>query len=229
MPHARALVAVLAAVLLAPAASAEPVGVLDVRELSAPGSLTDLAPGDRAEWAVEVTSTGLSPQGVSVAFAVDGGTLAQDPRDGLQLSVELCDSAFTVAEVVDGERTVERYLCPEDAMPLGSGPAATLGRLDGVRPLERGATVGVRVRVLFPESAGNGTELAAASLRVLVGTTEEYPSATPGPGSFPGAAGGGLAVTGRDLGAALLGGMLALGSGVLLAAAARRRHRREQA
>ncbi|PPH20819.1 hypothetical protein C5C31_11000 [Rathayibacter rathayi] len=226
MPHALTYGAVLAAVLLAPAASAEPVDVLDVRELSAPGSLSDLAPGDRAEWAVEVTNTGLAPHEVSVAFVVDGGMLAQDPRDGLQLSVELCDSAFTVEQVVDGPRTIQRYLCPTDAVPLGSGPAATLGRLDGARPLGRGATAGVRVRVLFPESAGNERELTAAALRVTVGTA--WDDDNPDSGTESGAAGGGLAATGRDLGAALLGGMLALGAGTLLAIAGRR-HRRRQA
>ncbi|PPF69861.1 sortase [Rathayibacter tritici] len=228
MTHARAYGAVLAAVLLAPAASAEPVGVLDVRELSPAGSLSDLAPGDRADWAVEVTNTGFTPQEVSVAFVVDGGKLAQDPRDGLQLSVELCDSAFTVEQIVDGPRTIQRYLCPADAVPLGSGPAATLGRLDAARPLGGGVTEGVHVRVLFPESAGNEMELAGASLRVIVGTSDAGEGASPGASSGPGPAGGGLAVTGRDLGAALLGGILALGAGTLLAAAGRRR-RRERA
>ncbi|QHC56719.1 hypothetical protein EV639_11530 [Rathayibacter tanaceti] len=219
MPHARAYGAVLAAVLLAPAASAGPA--LDVRELSAPGSLTDLAPGDSAEWAVEVTNSGASPRGVSVGFAVDApGALAADPRDGLQLVVELCDSAFTVSEVaVGGGRSVERYLCPGGATPLGAGPAAALGRLDGVRPVERGATAGLRVRVLFPESAGTELENSTASLRVVVGDT----GAAAPPAAAPPS--GGLAVTGRDLGAALLGGVLALGAGALLAAAARRRRK----
>lgn len=118
MPQARAhgaalsavLLTLLAVVVLAPAASAEPASALDVREISAPDSLSDLAPGDQAEWAVEVTNSDSAPHDVSVGFAVDGrGALAEDPRNGLQLTVDLCDSAFLVVEVPAGvDRTVRR-------------------------------------------------------------------------------------------------------------------------
>lgn len=249
MPPLRAIGAVLAAVLLAPAASAAavtpPAALLDVRELTAPAALTGLAPGDTTEWAAEVTNVGSSAHQVSVAFAVDGGdALATDPRSGLQLVVDLCPSAFTIDDrLVAGGRSIERYLCPEGVVPLGTGPAASLGRLDGTRALDRGETVGVRVRVSFPAGSGNGLESTAAALRVLVRETGAIDdSGDPGAIGGPGASGnggpsnggagnggpsGGLAVTGRDIGAALLGGLVALGAGLLLAAGSRRR-REEQ-
>lgn len=233
--HGAALVAVLLTLLLAgaaltPTASAEPADVLDVRELSAPGSLSDLAPGDQAEWAVEVTNSDSAPHDVSVGFAVDDrGALAEDPRNGLQLTVDLCDSAFSVVEVPAGvDRTVERYVCPGGALPLGAGPAARLGHLGGVRPVESGATAGVRVRVEFPATAGNDLELATASLRVVVDAADAADGGDPSDGSGddsgqPPVASGGLAITGRDIGATLLGGLVALGVGAALVVAGRRR------
>ncbi|MCJ1698604.1 sortase [Rathayibacter festucae] len=251
MPALRAIGAVLAAVLLAPAVSAAsvapPAALLDVRELTAPAALTGLAPGDTTEWAAEVTNVGSSAHQVSVAFAVDGGdALATDPRAGLQLVVDLCPSAFTIDDVLvaDG-RSVERYRCPEGVEPMGTGPAASLGRLDGSRALDRGETVGVRVRVSFPAGSGNALESTSAALRVLVRETGALDdSGAPGDGPSGngavgdgaagngalgngavgnGGPGNGLAVTGRDVGAALLGGLLALGAGLLLAATGRRR------
>ncbi|AZZ53721.1 sortase [Rathayibacter festucae] len=246
MPALRAIGAVLAAVLLAPAVSAAsvapPAALLDVRELTAPAALTGLAPGDTTEWAAEVTNVGASAHQVSVAFAVDGGdALATDPRAGLQLVVDLCPAAFTIDDVlvVDG-RSVERYRCPEGVEPMGTGPAASLGRLDGSRALDRGETVGVRVRVSFPSGSGNALESTSAALRVLVRETGAIDdSGAPGGGPSGngavgdgaagngalgnGGPGNGLAVTGRDVGAALLGGLLALGAGLLLAATGRRR------
>ncbi|MWV58890.1 hypothetical protein [Rathayibacter sp. VKM Ac-2754] len=234
MHHVRAIGAALAAallapVLLAPSASAAPQSVIDVRELSAPSALSGLAPGDTAEWAAEVTNIGTSPHDLSVAFVVDGpDDLATDPRDGLQLVVDLCPSAFTVVDrrLADG-RDIERYVCPVEVVPLGSGPAAVLGRLEGSRPVARGATIGVRVRVAFPSTAGNELEDTDAGLRVVVTEADDIPV---GPGSGPIALPlpGGLAVTGRDVGAALLGGLLALGAGALLAGAARRRRDEEE-
>ncbi|ROS23378.1 hypothetical protein EDF22_3159 [Rathayibacter sp. PhB127] len=246
MPALRAIGAALAAVLLAPAVSAASVAptaaLLDVRELTAPAALTGLAPGDTTEWAAEVTNVGASAHQVSVAFAVDGGdALATDPRAGLQLVVDLCPSAFTIDDVLvaDG-RSVERYRCPEGVEPMGTGPAASLGRLDGSRALDRGETVGVRVRVSFPSGSGNALESTSAALRVLVRETGAIDdSGAPGDGPSGngavgegasgngalgnGGPGNGLAVTGRDVGAALLGGLLALGAGLLLAATGRRR------
>ncbi|QHC64327.1 sortase [Rathayibacter festucae] len=246
MPALRAIGAVLAAVLLAPAVSAAsvapPAALLDVRELTAPAALTGLAPGDTTEWAAEVTNVGASAHQVSVAFAVDGGdALATDPRAGLQLVVDLCPSAFTIDDVLvaDG-RSVERYRCPEGVEPMGTGPAASLGRLDRSRALDRGETVGVRVRVSFPAGSGNALESTSAALRVLVRETGAIddsgapgggPSGNGGVGDGAagngaignGGPGNGLAVTGRDVGAALLGGLLALGAGLLLAATGRRR------
>ncbi|ROP56650.1 MULTISPECIES: sortase [unclassified Rathayibacter] len=246
MPALRAIGAVLAAVLLAPAVSAAsvapPAALLDVRELTAPAALTGLAPGDTTEWAAEVTNVGSSAHQVSVAFAVDGGdALATDPRAGLQLVVDLCPAAFTIDDVLvaDG-RSVERYRCPEGVEPMGTGPAASLGRLDGSRALDLGETVGVRVRVSFPAGSGNALESTSAALRVLVRETGAIDdSGAPGDGPSGngavgegasgtgalgnGGPGNGLAVTGRDVGAALLGGLLALGAGLLLAATGRRR------
>lgn len=228
MPHLSAIGVALAAVLLAPAASTAPAEVLDVRELTAPAALTGLAPGDTTEWAAEVTNVGSTAHEVSVAFAVDGGdSLATDPRNGLQLEVDLCPSAFAIDRSVSPGRSIERYVCP-GAVPLGAGPAASLGRLDGSRALAGGETVGVRVRVSFPEQAGNDLEDTVAALRVIVTDADPLDPAAPSDGLGPIAApSDGLAVTGRDLGAALLGGLLALGAGGLLALAGRRR-RQEQ-
>jgi hypothetical protein len=128
---------------------------------------------------------------------------------------------------------------------MGTGPAASLGRLDGSRALGRGETVGVRVRVSFPAGSGNALESTSAALRVLVretgaiddsGAPGDGPSGNGGVGDGAagngaigngaignGGPGNGLAVTGRDVGAALLGGLLALGAGLLLAATGRRR------
>ncbi|KQQ05910.1 MULTISPECIES: hypothetical protein [unclassified Rathayibacter] len=256
MHHARAIGTALAAVLVAPvpvllgpAASAAPQRVIDVRELSAPAALSGLAPGDTAEWAAEVTNIGTSPHDLSVAFVVDGpDDLATDPRDGLQLVVDLCPSAFTVVDrrLADG-RDIERYDCPDDTVPLGAGPAAVLGRLEGSRPVASGTTIGVRVRVAFPASAGNALEDTDAGLRVVV-TEADAPVDTgngpiagggvpvpgdvllPGGPALPGGLTlpGGLAVTGRDVGAALLGGLIALGTGALIVAAGRRRRDEEE-
>ncbi|PTL72523.1 hypothetical protein C1I63_06435 [Rathayibacter caricis DSM 15933] len=254
MHPARALGAVLAtvllapaAILLAPAASAEQRDVLDVRERSSSTlALADLAPGDSSEWAAEVTNTDSVGHALTVGFDSEGPLLTA--ADGLRLTVDLCDAPFdsTPLDTPEG-RTVERFTCASGDVPLGSGPAAGLGRLETARPIAEGATVGVRVRVAFPESAGNALENADGSLRVVfsvAGAAEPGGPGVGGPGAGgpgadgpgadgPGADSGvaapgsptrpdGLAVTGRDLGAALLGALVALAAGLVLA-----RRRRE--
>ncbi|QWL31133.1 hypothetical protein [Rathayibacter toxicus] len=224
----RALGAVLTVAVLAPSASAATAqdsgDLLDVRELSTPVALSELAPGDSTEWAAEAINTGTSPHEFSVAFAVEGtDPLATDPDEGLQLAVDLCPSALSLSEqrTPDG-RTFTRYLCPEKEIPLGVGPAKTVRQLAGVHTVDGGATLGVRVRALFPKSAGNTLENTAAVLRVIVTATEPGAAPVPEPGHD------GLAATGRDLGAALLGGLLTLSLGAVFFAAGGRRRRREE-
>ena len=227
MHPARGLGAVLATVLLAPAASADQRDVLDVRERSSSAvALADLAPGDSSEWAAEVTNTDSTGHALAVGFDSDGPLLTDE--DGLRLAVDLCDSPFdAVPQLTPEGRTIERFTCASGDVPLGSGPASALGRLETARPIAEGATVGVRVRVAFPESAGNALENTDGSLRVVfsvAGAEAGYGAPIAAPIPDP-ASPGGLAVTGRDLGAALLGALLALGAGVLLV----RRRREESA
>ncbi|MCM6764093.1 hypothetical protein NB037_16895 [Rathayibacter sp. ZW T2_19] len=201
MHAARALGAVLATVLLAPAASADQRDVLDVRERSSSAvALADLAPGDSSEWAAEVTNTDSTGHALAVGFDSDGALLTDE--DGLRLAVDLCDSPFdAVPQVTPEGRTVERFTCASGDVPLGSGPASALGRLETARPIAEGSTVGVRVRVAFPESAGNALENAAGSLRVVfsvAGTGSGAPIDDPVPGPAPASPGmpvGSLAVT----------------------------------
>jgi hypothetical protein len=146
---------------------------LVVREVPGPASrLRDLAPGDSVVWAAEVTNA--SASGTPVLVDLDAGgdrPLVGDPRDGLQLDVVQCDTGY--AAVADGPLS-----CRGAVVRLGSGPAATLGRLGTSIPLAAGDSTSVGVRVSFPASAGNDAESTAASLRVTFSLVDP---AGPGP------------------------------------------------
>jgi len=146
---------------------------LVVREVPGPASrLRDLAPGDSVVWAAEVTNASASGSPVLVDLDAGGdGALVGDPRDGLQLDVVRCDAGY--------ESVADQPLsCRGPAVRLGTGPAATLGRLGTSIPLAAGDSTSVGVTVSFPASAGNGAEGTAASLRV---TFSLLASAGPGP------------------------------------------------
>ena len=146
---------------------------LVVREVPGPASrLRDLAPGDSVVWAAEVINASASGSPVLVDLDAGGdATLAGDPRDGLQLDVVRCDAGY--AAVADRPLT-----CRGPVVRLGTGPAATLGRLGTSIPLAAGDSTSVGVRVSFPASAGNEAEDTAASLRVTFSLLD---AAGPGP------------------------------------------------
>ncbi|MDQ0744739.1 hypothetical protein QFZ62_002047 [Clavibacter sp. B3I6] len=233
------------AVTASSSSSSSSEGSLLVRELT--GSdlrLHDLAPGDTLDWAAEVTNTTADGSPLSVHLdALGDRPLTADVRDGIQLEVSLCTAGYAPSS--------SPPLCRGPLRVLGSGPAATLGRLDTSIPLDAGATVGVGVRVLFPASAGNDLEDTDGAIRVTFSLLDDSPApggpgTDPGPGAGPPgapapdagpvAAGGEtrgprapLPVTGRDIASAVAGALIALATGGLLVLASRRRRAAEEA
>ncbi|WP_043676105.1 hypothetical protein [Clavibacter michiganensis] len=206
-------------------------GSLAVRELT--GSeipLDDLAPGDTVDWAAEVTNVSAAGSPLTVRLdSMRSMALTGDALGGIQLSVRLCEEGFvTLAAPMRCRGTVE---------PLGSGPAATLQSVVTRTPLDAGETVGVAVRVRFPDVADNRMEKTAGLLRIGFALGDGDGAGTaPGSGSGTGigtepagsapSAGSArdlLPVTGRDIASAVVGALLALLGGALLVRSSRRR------
>ncbi|MBD5382436.1 sortase, partial [Clavibacter sp.] len=225
----------VAARAAAPAAIDSPA--LEVRELTGPDiPLDDLAPGDTVDWAADVTNVSAAGSPLAVRLdAMRSMALTGDAEGGIQLSVRLCADGF--------ETLTAPMRCRGPVEPLGSGPAATLDGVVTRTPLEPGQTVGIAVRVQFPERADNRMESTAGMVRVsfaLVGDGGTGTDPDPAPGGGAGTGNGGgtgtgagtspagsapaadaprdlLPVTGRDIASALAGALLALlGGGILL-------------
>ncbi|NQX25978.1 LPXTG cell wall anchor domain-containing protein [Microbacteriaceae bacterium VKM Ac-2854] len=201
-----------AAVLLCSVVVAVPAAAGDDTPLvvrSSSVDLTDLAPGDWAEWTAETTSSADETLPLRVIVETTGeDALTTDPRDGLQLVVDFCDSGYTAGGAP------ARFNCPTADVALGAGPAATLGRLESLRSIGARGTAAVRIRIAFPTSAGNDFENTAAGLRVTFAVPDGSVTTTPD---------GPLAITGADIRAALIGAIGALLLGAVALAVRRRR------
>ena len=259
MPAAASLLT-LAAVLFASAQahalSEDPAttagqGTLVVEELhgSTLKHLQDLAPGDRTEWAAQVTNTGHESTAVTVLIHATGtDPLIRDTVEGLQLEVDLCPGALDTHTTGNGAR---QFTCRTGETRLGAGPAAQLAAdpagLSTRTELGSGKTMAVRVRVALPAHAGNNLENTQGELSVRVTPTGTTPGSgnptTPGHPTTPAGPGGtgtgsdtaepptatvpheDLPVTGRDILAALAGALITTAIGALLFVTSRRRRR----
>lgn len=159
-------------------------GSLEVVQLpAAPGHLSELAPGDRTEWAAQVTNTTKDTLPLYVTFSTTGtDPLLTDPQHGLQLDVTMCPRPLNIRPLESGPVV---YTCPTTPQLLGAGAAAALGELKATTTLGPGATVGVRARVLLPVSAGNALENTAGELHAHFATTGASTSIPGRPGSAP--------------------------------------------
>lgn len=194
----------LTAVLLAPAlllAAAAPAtandavgaGGLEVVPLpGAPGHFSNLAPGDRTEWGIQITNTTRDTVPLYVTFNTAGqDVLITDVQDGLQLDVQLCRQPLDRATRDNGAVV---FACPTEPVDICTAPAAELHTLKAPTGLEAGATVGLRVRVELPVTAGNDFELTDGQLRAHFATTgtptpcpnPPTPGPTPEPSETPG-------------------------------------------
>jgi len=140
-------------------------GMLRVKEMpeKAP-NLRDLAPGDRTQWAAEVTNIG-EPGMLSVEFVADGPeNLMAGEESGMRMTVDLCTTPLVPVISASGAMTFE---CASGPTRLGIVTAATDQRLTTLSTINTGETVGVRVMILFPASATNSAEDAAAAMNVV--------------------------------------------------------------
>lgn len=162
--------ALIPVIFLVPVHAAQNEKILTVTVLpAAPGHLTDLAPGDRTEWAAQVTNTSQDTVPLYATFSTTGTeSLVTDPEDGLQLNVALCPDPLE-STTVDGGAIV--YTCPAETIPLGAGSAAELGPLEATTALAPGDTVGIRARVVLSATAGNAFENTAGQLHARFATT----------------------------------------------------------
>jgi hypothetical protein len=149
---------------------------LVVRQISANNpDLSDLAPGDRTEWAAEVTNTG-EPGTLSVQLAADGdSTLMTGEADGMRMFVDLCTSRLVPTVSALGVTT---FTCASGETRIGSSTSADERHVFASSPIETGETVGVRVLILFPASAGNSAENGSAALDVGFGLSSESEAGT---------------------------------------------------
>lgn len=239
-----------------PASTAEgDILLVDEVPGSKPGHLQGLAPGDRTEWAAEVTNTSHAPTPVNIAVKITGAdAMVRDPVQGLQLVVDLCPGILTTTTTTNG---AQRFTCDTETIRLCTGPAASLaGDPVGVTAraeLEGEKTMAVRIRVDLPVTAGNEMEESHGRLTVDFSTTgspvtgpENQPtSCTPSAGTGSDKPQGGadttddsltppaptrpspesLAITGGDILAALTGAVITTVLGLLFLLTARRRRR----
>jgi spore coat-associated protein N len=115
---------------------------------------TGIVPGDTVQRAVDLSVAGsedLSAVSLDVS-APTSSVLDTDTTDGLQLTVDACDSAWTES----GTAPAYTYTCPGGAATLvASRPVVGSGlSLAGVG-LTTGSTSHLRVTLALPTSAGN--------------------------------------------------------------------------
>jgi hypothetical protein len=196
---------------------------LTVREMPAHGlNLTGFAPGDRTQWAAEVTNSG-EPGILTVHFlANEGNTMMSGGDSGMQVTVDLCPSALIPSVSAEG---IQRFHCETGQTRLGTVTTAGERRLTAERTIGTGKTVGVRVHVMLPATADNSVEDAAADLDVVFSITSRDDAdaasspATPSPSGW-------LARTGADPAALVFAAAAIIAAGVLVQFLSRRRDRR---
>jgi hypothetical protein len=199
-------------------------GPLVVEEMPKGGvNLRDLAPGDRTQWAAEVTNNG-DPGMLAVDFLADGhGSLMSGGETSLRITVDLCPTKLTA---LVSETGVTTFDCSSGMHRLGTVTSATKHGLRTARSLDTGESVGVRVLVAFPSSADNSSEDSAASMNVVFSLS---PDAVAGGDSdsaqrvLP----GGLALTGTNIMFLPLAAGAIISLGILLMSLAPRRTRTE--
>ncbi|MFE7629153.1 hypothetical protein [Kocuria sp. NPDC057446] len=145
-------------------------GGLEVVALpGAPGHFSNLAPGDRTEWGIQITNSTHDTVPLYVTFGTAGqDVLITDVQDGLQLDVQLCRQPLDTATRDNGAVV---FACPTEPVEICTAAAAELRTLKTSTGLEAGATVGLRVRVELPVTAGNDFELTDGQLRARFATT----------------------------------------------------------
>lgn len=233
-----ALTVVLALLGLAPAAAAHPASpvapvnpaVPAARATQDPGDgslrvtkfpedelhLRDFAPGDRTQWAAEVTNTGEDGDlGVEFVLVGESDALANE-ANALQIVVDLCSVAFDSAVSETGAMT---FTCPATQTRLGLVTSAAEREMDSHTVIAAGDTVGVRARILFPASADNTAESTSAVMDVLVTVSPLSDDLSPSGGTDPETDTEGAPPEGTDDEAprpALFGGLALTGIDVLL-------------
>jgi hypothetical protein len=133
-------------------------------------NLRDLAPGDRTQWAAEVTNTG-APGTLGVEFVAygDDGLLTGEGT-GLRMTVDLCMTPLVVALSANGATTFE---CASGQKRLAAVTSAVDQRVVTRSTVGTGETVAVRVIIAFPPTAGNASESAAAAMDVVFSITPD--------------------------------------------------------
>jgi hypothetical protein len=137
--------------------------------------LSDFAPGDRTEWAAEVTNTG-EPGELNVQLAASGdNSLMTGEEDGMRMFVDLCTTPLqpTVSDL-----GVMTFDCVSGESRIGSSTSADERHVSAHSPINTGETVGVRVLILFPSSADNAAENSSAALHVGFSLSSEADAGT---------------------------------------------------
>lgn len=166
---------VVAAALFGSPVSAAPTQVADIIVVdSEPESglkVGDLAPGDTTEWAVVVRNVSGRSVPVSALFTTslddEGTLLTTDPVDGLHAGIVLCSQAWTPGE--SGPMNARTFTCDgTETTILGEVAVAHVVEdpFAVTRDLPIGGDLHIRVRIRFPQSAGNEFESLEGGLRI---------------------------------------------------------------
>lgn len=141
-------------------------------------NLRDFAPGDRTQWATEVTNTGASGT-VTIDFFADGDdSLVNGEGTALQMTVDLCERALIPVVSAVGATTFD---CPAEPSRLGRITSARDEHLTADHSIKAGETLAVRVKILFPTAADNSAQNTGAALDVRFSITPDDPNAQPVP------------------------------------------------
>jgi hypothetical protein len=171
-------------------------GTLLVKEMPKGGiNLLELAPGDRTQWAAEVTNNG-DPGMLNVEFFADGHQdLMSGGDSSLRITVDLCADPLTA---VVSDTGVVTFDCESGLHRLGTVTSATEQHLQTARTFRTGNTIGVRVLVTFPSSADNASENTAASMNVMFSISPQDGGTSTSIPSSPGNGAGADSGTGND-------------------------------
>jgi hypothetical protein len=174
-------------------------------------NLSNLAPGDRTQWAAEITNIG-EPGVLGVEFVAHGeNSLMSRQGNGLRLVVDFCPTPLIASLTPRGAMTFD---CASKQTRLGTVTSAADQRLRSEQLIGTGETVGVRVLISFPKTADNSFENASASIDVVYTITPTGETAGAVPAApveaeevrtvFPGILATGISVMFMSLAAALV-------------------------
>jgi hypothetical protein len=126
--------------------------------------LRDLAPGDRTQWAAEITNTG-APGTLGVEFVTHGGSSMMSRQgNGLRMIVDFCSTPLASSYTAGGAMVFD---CTAEQSRLGTVTSAATQLLTAQDIVDTGETVGVRVMISFPLTADNTFEDSSAAIDVV--------------------------------------------------------------